>query len=89
VGFHSCSLVISISSQPAEAPSPRQGGRTSAPPEQPMTRSLGTALRGSWLWEGCSGYLYYAGNYYSRMCLTLSQSQGGVTVSLTLLSAIL
>ena len=49
------SLVISLSSQLAEAPSPWQGGRTSALPEKPMWRSLGTALRGSGLWEGCSG----------------------------------
>ena len=59
--FALVSLVISLSSQPAETPSPRQGGWTFAPSEQPMRRPLGTALRGSWLWEGCSGYLYYAG----------------------------
>jgi|SRR6218665_1713059 len=58
--FALVSLVISLNSQPSEAPSPWQGGRTFSPPEQPMRRSLGTALRGSWLWESCSGYLYYA-----------------------------
>jgi len=42
--FALVSLVISLSSQPAEAPSSRQGGRTIAPPKQPMRWPLGTAL---------------------------------------------
>ena len=44
------SLVISLSSQPAKDPSLRQGGRTFAPPEQPMRRPLG--LVHSWRSEG-------------------------------------
>jgi len=35
--FGLASLIISLSSQPAEASSPQQGGRTFAPPEQPMS----------------------------------------------------
>ena len=59
--FDLASLLLSLSSQPAEAPSPLQDQWTSALPEQPMRRPLGTGLTGSWLGEGCSGYLYYAG----------------------------
>jgi len=52
--------ILALLRGPIEAPFPRQGGRTFALPEQPMRRPLGTALRGSWLGEGCLGYLYYA-----------------------------
>jgi len=45
--FAFASLVICLSSQQAEVPSPRQGGRTFAPSKQPMRRPLGTALRGN------------------------------------------
>jgi len=64
-GFYPCCPWSSaVSSPPAEAPSPRQGERTSAPPEQIMRRPLGMdgALRELAGGEGCSGYLYYAGH---------------------------
>jgi len=60
--FALASLVISLSSQPAEDPSSRQDGRTSVPPERPMRRPLGTALRRSWPGEGCSGFYIMQGS---------------------------
>ena len=52
--FTLASLVISLSSQPAEAPSPRQGGQTFAPPEQSMRRPLGRRSEGG----GCGKVVY-------------------------------